>query len=106
MPGWEPWEWAPEPIEKSFLEIFANKAWPVEVVSAKENKEVEDASLRLAREMLALEEAAKQIPELSFIRVRACRFVDKPTSARQYELLFLPHECPSGGIGRRASFRS
>jgi len=46
-------------IEKSFLQIFANKAWPVEVVSAKENKGVEEAFLRLAREMLALETAEK-----------------------------------------------
>ena len=46
-------------IEKSFLQIFAKKAWPVEMVSAKGNKGVEEAFLRLAREMLALEKAAK-----------------------------------------------
>jgi len=42
-------EWKVEP---SFLQILANKAWPVEVVSAKEDRGVEEAFLRLAREML------------------------------------------------------
>lgn len=42
-------------IEKSFLGILANKAWPVEVVSAKENKGMEEAFLRLAREMFEVE---------------------------------------------------
>jgi GTPase SAR1 family protein len=40
-------------IDPSFLRMLANKAWPVEVVSAKENKGVDEAFLRLAREMLA-----------------------------------------------------
>jgi hypothetical protein len=39
-------------IEKSFLEILANKKWPVEVVSAKENKGVEEAFLNLGRRIL------------------------------------------------------
>ena len=39
-------------IEKSFLQIFANKAWPVEVVSAKENKGVEEAFLNFGRKIL------------------------------------------------------
>ena len=47
-----------EAIAKT-LQIFANKAWPVEVVSAKESKGVEEAFLRRAREMLALETAGK-----------------------------------------------
>jgi|SRR6516225_542822 GTPase SAR1 family protein len=42
-------------IEESFLGILANKDWRVEVVSAKENKGVEDAFLRLAREMFGVE---------------------------------------------------
>ena len=46
-------------IEDSFLRIFANKGWPVEVVSARENKGVEQAFLRLAREMLAQGNPAK-----------------------------------------------
>jgi GTPase SAR1 family protein len=44
-------------IEESFLKILANKAWPVEVVSAKENKGVEEAFSRLAREMFEMEKA-------------------------------------------------
>lgn len=39
-------------IEKSFLQIFANKGWPVEVVSAKENEGVEEAFLNLGRKIL------------------------------------------------------
>jgi GTPase SAR1 family protein len=39
-------------IEKSFLQIFTNKGWPVEVVSAKENKGVEEAFLKLGRKIL------------------------------------------------------
>jgi GTPase SAR1 family protein len=39
-------------IEKSFLQIFANKAWPVKVVSAKENQGVEEAFLNLGRGIL------------------------------------------------------
>jgi len=46
-------------VEKSFLEILFNKGWPVEVVSAKENRGVEEAFLRLAREMLALQTTGK-----------------------------------------------
>ena len=39
-------------IEKSFLQIFANKGWPVAVVSAKENKGVEEAFFNLGRKIL------------------------------------------------------
>ena len=46
-------------IDPSFLRMLANKAWPVEVVSAKENKGVDEAFLRLAREMLASDNPAK-----------------------------------------------
>ncbi len=46
-------------IEDSFLRMLADKAWPVEVVSAKENKGVDEAFLRLAREMLASDNPAK-----------------------------------------------
>ena len=46
-------------IDPSFLRMLANKAWPVEVVTAKENKGVDEAFLRLAREMLASDNPAK-----------------------------------------------
>lgn len=46
-------------IEESFLKILANKAWPVAVVSAKENRGVEEAFSRLAREMFEMEKAPK-----------------------------------------------
>ena len=46
-------------IDPSFVRMLANKAWPVEVVSAKENKGVDEAFLRLAREMLASDNPAK-----------------------------------------------
>ena len=39
-------------IEESFLQIFANKGWPVAVVSAKENVGVEEAFLNLGRRIL------------------------------------------------------
>jgi GTPase SAR1 family protein len=39
-------------IEKSNLEMLANKGWPVSVVSAKENEGVEEAFLSLGRRML------------------------------------------------------
>ena len=39
-------------IEKSNLEMLANKGWPVLVVSAKENEGVEEAFLSLGRRML------------------------------------------------------
>ena len=39
-------------IEKSFLQIFANKGWPVAVASAKENEGVEEAFLDLGRKIL------------------------------------------------------
>ena len=40
-------------IEKSNLEMLANKGWPVQVVSAKENEGVEEAFLSLGRRMLS-----------------------------------------------------
>jgi hypothetical protein len=40
-------------IDKSNLEMLANKGWPVQVVSAKENKGVEEAFLCLGRRMLS-----------------------------------------------------
>jgi GTPase SAR1 family protein len=40
-------------IEKSNLEMLANKGWPVLVVSAKENEGVEDAFIRLGGRMLS-----------------------------------------------------
>ena len=39
-------------IEEPFLKILANKAWPVKVVSAKENKGVEEAFFNLGRKIL------------------------------------------------------
>ena len=39
-------------IEKSNLEMLANKGWPVQVVSAKENEGVEEAFLSLGRRIL------------------------------------------------------
>ena len=39
-------------IEKSNLEMLANKGWPVSVVSAKENEGVEEAFLSLGRRIL------------------------------------------------------
>jgi GTPase SAR1 family protein len=39
-------------IEKSNLEMLANKGWPVSVVSAKENEGVDEAFLSLGRRML------------------------------------------------------
>jgi len=39
-------------IEKSNLEMLANKRWPVSVVSAKENEGVEEAFLSLGRRIL------------------------------------------------------
>jgi GTPase SAR1 family protein len=45
-------------IEKSNLEMLANKGWPVSVVSAKENEGVEEAFLSLGLRMLN-EKAAK-----------------------------------------------
>jgi GTPase SAR1 family protein len=39
-------------IEKSNLEMLANKGWPVSVVSAKENEGVDEAFLSLDRRML------------------------------------------------------
>jgi GTPase SAR1 family protein len=39
-------------IEKSNLEMLANKGWPVQLVSAKENEGVEEAFLSLGRRML------------------------------------------------------
>jgi GTPase SAR1 family protein len=40
-------------IDKSNLEMLANKGWPVRVVSAKENEGVEEAFLSLCRRMLS-----------------------------------------------------
>ncbi len=40
-------------IDKSNLEMLANKGWPVSVVSAKENVGVEEAFLSLGRRMLS-----------------------------------------------------
>jgi hypothetical protein len=40
-------------IEKSNLEMLANKGWPVLVVSAKENEGVEEAFLSLGRRMMS-----------------------------------------------------
>jgi GTPase SAR1 family protein len=40
-------------IDKSNLEMLANKGWPVQVVSAKENVGVEEAFLSLGRRMLS-----------------------------------------------------
>jgi GTPase SAR1 family protein len=39
-------------IDKSNLEMLANKGWPVQVVSAKENEGVEEAFLSLGRRIL------------------------------------------------------
>ena len=40
-------------IDKSNLEMLANKGWPVQVVSAKEDEGVEEAFLSLGRRMLS-----------------------------------------------------
>jgi GTPase SAR1 family protein len=47
-------------IEKSNLEMLANKGWPVSVVSAKENEGVEEAFLRLGRRIMSLEIALQK----------------------------------------------
>jgi signal recognition particle receptor subunit beta len=40
-------------IDKSNLQMLANKGWPVQVVSAKENEGVEEAFLSLGRRLLS-----------------------------------------------------
>ncbi|MFY9732809.1 MAG: Rab family GTPase [Candidatus Acidiferrales bacterium] len=40
-------------IDRSNLEMLANKGWPVQVVSAKENEGVEEAFLSLGRRMMS-----------------------------------------------------
>jgi GTPase SAR1 family protein len=48
-------------IEKSNLEMLANKGWPVSVVSAKENEGVEQAFLSLGRRILNHPAAAPEL---------------------------------------------
>jgi len=47
-------------IDKSNVEMLANKGWPVSVVSAKENEGVEEAFLSLGRRIMSLEIALQK----------------------------------------------
>jgi hypothetical protein len=49
-------------LDKSNLEMLANKGWPVQVVSAKENKGVQEAFLSLGRRMLSHSAAVASKP--------------------------------------------